>query len=238
MKLSEGFNPAMEVKVLVVSDDPDTGRVWAYLLREKGLSVQLAAAAGEAMQLWEEHIPDLVVIDTHSDVEGLQALSQLRAETIVPILFITSRNDEAHILEAYRAGADECAVKPVSPALFWAKARAWLRRTWSVPAEGLDSLQAGELRLDPAHRQVVLGQEQVVKLTNLEFRVLHLLMGHPGWVMKTDDIVQRVWGYYGNGDSSLLKNVVYRLRRKLEPDPQNPRYIFTEAGMGYRFQPN
>ena len=98
MKLSEGFNPGMEVKVLVVSDDPDTGRVWAYLLREKGLSVQLAAAAGEAMQLWEEHIPDLVVIDTHSDVEGLQALSQLRAETIVPILFITSRNDEAHIL--------------------------------------------------------------------------------------------------------------------------------------------
>jgi len=236
MKLNEGFDPGMEVRVLVASDDPDTARVWAYLLREKGLSVQLAASTGEALRLWEEQIPDLIVIDTHSDPEGLQTLGQLRAETIVPILFITSRNDEAHILEAYQAGADECAVKPVSPALFWAKVRAWLRRTWSVPAEGLDSLQTGELRLDPAHRQVVLGQEQVVKLTNLEFRVLHLLMSHPGWVMNTDDIVQRVWGYYGNGDRDLLKNVVYRLRRKIDPDPQNPRYIFTEAGLGYRFQ--
>ena len=94
------------------------------------------------------------------------------------------------------------------------------------------------MHLDPAKRQVTLAEGKVVKLTTLEFRVLHLLMSHPGWVMKTDDILQRVWGYYGNGDRDLLKNVVYRLRRKIDPDPNHPRFIFTEAGLGYRFQPN
>lgn len=238
MKPSNGFDPGVDVKVLVVSDDPDTGRIWSYLLREKGLGVQLASSAEEALRIWNEYIPDLIVIDTHFDLDGIQATLLLRAEAIAPILLFTPHNNEAHILEAYHAGVDECAVKPVSPALFWVKVRAWLRRAWTVPAEGLDSLQAGALRLDPAKRQVMLGTEEAIKLTNLEFRVLHLLMSHPGWVMKTDDIVQRVWGFYGNGDSNLLKNVVYRLRRKIDPDPNNPRFIYTEAGLGYRFQPS
>jgi DNA-binding response OmpR family regulator len=207
-------------------------------LREKGLGVQLATAAEEAVLQWEEHIPELIVIDTLLDLDGIQATRRLRAETVVPILLLTPRNNEAHILEAYLAGADECAVKPISPALFWAKVRAWLRRAWTVSADSLDCLQAGALRLEPTQRQVIRGEGEVIKLTNLEFRLLHLLMSHSGWVLKTDDIVQRVWGFYGNGDSSLLKNVVYRLRRKIDPDPQNPRYIHTEAGLGYRFQPD
>lgn len=238
MRTNGRFDTAYEVKVLVVSDDQETGRVWSYILREKGLFVILTSTAAEAMQIWADQIPELIVIDTHSELDGIQLTTELRKETIIPILMFTPRANETHILEAYQAGVDECAVKPISPALFWAKARAWLRRSWTVPAEGLDSLQAGELRLDPSRRQVTIAEKNAIKLTTLEFRVLHALMSHPGWVLKTEDIITRVWGYYGSGDSNLLKNVVYRLRRKIDPDPNHPRYIHTEAGLGYRFQPN
>lgn len=104
-----------------------------------------------------------------------------------------------------------------------------------MPAESLDIVHAGGLHLDPTRRLVINENKETFKLTNLEFRLLHLLMLHPGWVFRTEDIIQKVWGYYGNGDSNLLKNVVYRLRRKIDPDPGNPRYIHTEAGLGYKF---
>ncbi len=96
----------------------------------------------------------------------------------------------------------------------------------------------GDLRLAPARREVITTTGSAVKLTNLEFRLLHLLMSHPGQVLGSNLIIDRVWGYTGGGDTVLLKNLVYCLRRKIEPDPSQPRYIQTVAGEGYSFQPN
>ncbi|MCJ7536972.1 MAG: response regulator transcription factor [Anaerolineales bacterium] len=229
--------PGMQAKVLVISDDHDSARIWCHILNEKNIDATLLGSPEEALQVWSEMIPDLIVIDIYSrGFDGVGLVGQLREQGVMPIILLTAINNETHILEAYQAGVDECVVKPISPTLFQAKVKAWLRRTWSMPAESLDMLQVGGLRLDPTHRQVTTEDERVVKLTNLEFRLLHLLMTHPGWVLTSEDIVQKVWGYHGNGDSSLLKNVVYRLRRKIDPDPGNPRYIHTETGLGYKFQ--
>jgi len=149
----------------------------------------------------------------------------------------TPHHNESHILKAYQAGVDECVAKPVSPALFLAKVKVWLRHSWTIPAEGLEFMQISDLYLDTHGRKVIRGAGEGIKLTNLEFRFLYLLMNNPGRILETEYIVERVWGYYGDGDSNLLKNLVYRLRRKIEPDHNSPRYIHSEPGIGYKFQP-
>jgi DNA-binding response OmpR family regulator len=138
------------------------------------------------------------------------------------------------MVEAYEAGADECIAKPIGLRLGVAKVRAWLRRSWTVPTEALTSLEAGGLRLDPDKRHLELPGGGEIGLTNLELRLLHLLMSHPGQVLGPEVIVDRVWGFE-SADSAVLKNMVYRLRRKIEPDPAHPRYLRTAAG-GYVFQ--
>ncbi len=228
--------PAAGSNVLLVSNDPEVSGIWAFALRQMGLEATLATSAAEAMDDWSRGTFDLVVIDVYGpDLDGIEVTQQLRAQAVNPILLFTPNRDETHMLEAYRAGVDECVVKPVSPSLFMAKLRAWLRRSWTVPAKALNNVQAGTLCLDPAKREVTTESGSVVKLTNLEFRVLHLLMSHRGQVMPSDLIVDRVWGCAGGGDSVLLKNVVYRLRRKIEPDSSEPRYLQTVAGEGYVF---
>jgi DNA-binding response OmpR family regulator len=224
-------------KVLVVSDDLITARTWAYLLSQKGLVSELAGTAGEALALWERDAFDLILIDVVTPaLDDIDLCRQLRAMAINPILLLPLRADEAHLLRAYEAGADECILKPISPRLMLSKVLAWQRRAWTVPAEALDSLVAADVQLDPARRELVTAGDVSVKLTNLEFRLLHLLMSHPGRPLETNLIVERVWGYEGDGEGALLKNLVYRLRRKIEPDPSHPRYLHMVAGEGYGFQ--
>jgi DNA-binding response OmpR family regulator len=219
--------------VLHVSDDREVGGIWAYALRQMGLAVTLATSAVDAWAKWEQDTFDLIVIDVFGpELDGIGLVRKLRAEVANPILLFTPNREEAHTLQAYQAGVDECVVKPVSPSLFLAKVRVWMRRTWTVPTGALQVLQVGSLSLDPARRVVVLEDGSSAKLTNLEFRLLHVLMIHAGQTLPADLIIDRVWGYSA-GDSSLLKNVVYRLRHKIEPHPGQPRYIQTVAGSGY-----
>ncbi|MCB9446528.1 MAG: response regulator transcription factor [Ardenticatenaceae bacterium] len=100
----------------------------------------------------------------------------------------------------------------------------------------MDTLQIGSFQLDPVQRQLTISHGNIVKLTNLEFRLLHLLMSHQNKVLEPNYIVECVWGYSGDGDNVLLKNVVYRLRRKIETDSSQPRYLRTVTGKGYVFQ--
>ena len=225
-------------KVLLVSDDPEAGRIWAYVLGQRRLEITTARSAEDALKRWAEGGFDLVVIDVcTSQLDGVGLCRRLRAEAIAPILLFTPRSDEAYILEAYRAGADECVVKPISPSLFLAKVNAWLRLSWAIATDTLDGLKAGDLCLDPARREVKNGSGSAVRLTSLEFRLLYLLMSHRGRILESDVIVDRVWGYTNCDESALLKNAIYRLRRKIENDPRQPHYIQTVAGIGYVFEP-
>lgn len=223
--------------VLLVSNDSESAQVWGYALRRIGLGVILVDSAEEAFTRWQQGQFDLVLIDVCGpDLDGIDLARRVCAEAVNPVLLFTPSYDEVCILRAYRAGVDDCVVKPVSPALFVAKVRAWLRRAWTVKTEALVSLYVGSVRLNPTERAVLLADGSLVRLTNLEFRVLHLLMTYPGQTLTTEFIVDHVWGYSGD-ESHLLKNVIYRLRRKVESNPGQPRYILTGTDGGYVFTP-
>jgi len=224
--------------ILLVSDDTESARIWAYSLEQAGMQVCQAGFNDKTLQIWADEFPDLILLEDHgSQMDMLQFCHLLRAEAAVPILVLVSAVDEAYLLNAYSAGADDCLLPPVSPRLFLAKVKAWLRRAQVVPSGALDAVQAGAFRLDSDRRLLSAPGSESIRLTNLETRLLYLLMNHSDWILETDYLVDRVWGHFGDGSSVLLKNLVYRLRRKIEPDPGQPRYLLTESNLGYRFRP-
>jgi len=223
-------------KIFVVCTRTDTAPVWGYILREQGLTVILETSLEKAIDRWSIEIPDLVVIDIDiAKDDPMELYKKFREVSVSPILLLLPAYHENQILEAYTAGVDDVIIKPVSPPIFLAKILAWGRRSWTVPVDTLKYVSAGKYKLNPASRCLISPTSQDISLTNLEFRLLHLLMGRPGHVFGAEDIVQSIWGGYGDGDQVLLKNVVYRLRRKIEVDPGHPALVQTWQG-GYSFR--
>jgi DNA-binding response OmpR family regulator len=236
MKQMETVDTTQLTKVFVVCDQSDTAPVWGYILRQQGMSVILERSIDKAIDRWAVEMPDLVVIDLTVEHEKRMELYQnFRAVSVAPILLFLPAYHETQILEAYQAGVDDVVVKPVSPAIFLAKISAWMRRTWTVPIDTLSLVKAGKHRLDPGRRCLINPEGMDIRLTNLEFRLLHLLMSRPGHVFSAGEIIEALWGGYGNGDQVLLKNVVYRLRRKIEADPSRPVFLQTWQ-RGYCFR--
>ena len=235
--LSDRDSPQSKATVLLVSDDLESARIWAYSLEQAGLQVCQAGFSEKTLLVWAGEFPDLIVLEDHAArMDALSFCRRMRQEAAVPILILSAASSEAQLMAAYQAGADDC-LPPVSPRLFLAKVKAWLRRAQVLPSAALDVVQAGEFRLDPDRRTLTTPQGQALKLTNLETRLLYLMMNHPAWIIETEYLVNRVWGHFGNGDGILLKNLVYRLRRKIEPNPGQPCYLLTESNLGYRFRP-
>ncbi len=223
-------------KILVVCNSPDTAVLWGFILREKGLNVILERSPERAIDRWSLEMPDVVAIDVESkDQDCVKLCRTFRSISMAPILFLLPAHHETIILEAYAAGVDEVVVKPISPMIFQAKVLAWARRSWTVPVAGLRSIRTSRHHLDPEKRCLVDPGGIEIKLTNLEFNLLHLLMGHPGRVCTIEELIQSVWGSFENGDHILLRNVVYRLRKKIESDPAQPQFLLTWP-KGYSFQ--
>jgi two-component system KDP operon response regulator KdpE len=231
MVLSANFTP----KVLVVSNSLTTGPLWAFSLEERRFNVIMEPNPTKTLRRWSEEVPNLIVLDINTQEPSiLNMIRSLREESVVPVVLLTSSKPEEYILEAYDAGVDECIIKPLSPSLFHAKIKAWLRRSWSVPMYALDSLKVGKVHLIPSDRAVVIDNADPVRLTNLEMRLLYILMGRPGRTVTAEELIQKVWGYSQEADNTVLKNVIYRLRRKIEVG-SNPLIIQTVAGVGYKF---
>ena len=217
-------------RVFIVCDQDATAPIWGYIIREKGLVAILETSVQRAMERSVEEIPDLIIIDLNAPhPQRMELCRKFRSMSTSPILLFLPYNNETEILEAYQNGVDECVVKPISPAIFLAKIIAWSRRSWAEP---MSPRQTGRLRLDPSHRSAMGSNKHEIKLTNLEFRLLHLLMSRPGYVFPAEEIIQTVWG--SEGDVILLKNVVYRLRKKLEEEIGDAHLIKTWPG-GYSF---
>jgi len=236
MKQVDEFGAKRIPKIFVVCNQGDTAPVWGYIIRQQGLIAILETSVEKALDHWSVEIPDLVVIDvdtTHR--ERMELCKKFRSVSVAPIMLFLPAHHETQILEAYAAGVDEVVVKPISPPIFLAKIMAWVRRSWTMPIDELGLVKVGKHRLDPTRRCVVDPNGLEIHLTNLEFRLLHLLMSRPGHEFHAGDIVESIWGGYGNGDQVLLKNVVYRLRKKIEADPGHPTFLRTEQG-GYSFQ--
>lgn len=222
-------------KVYIVCNQSDTAPAWGYILRQRGLIVTIETSMGRAVERWLEDVPDVAVIDVDAPhPDRLELCRRLRDVSAGPLLLFLPTHHETEILEAYAAGVDDCVVKPISPAIFLAKVLAWAQRSWTVPIEGMRPVQTPNWNLDPHSRSLVYKGESRILLTNLEFRLLNLLMSKPGLVFTNEDLVRLVWGNYGHGDEVLLKNAVYRLRKKIEARAEGSRPVRTWQG-GYSF---
>jgi DNA-binding response OmpR family regulator len=223
-------------KVFVVCEQRETAPVWRYILRQQRLIVILETSREKAIDRWSTEMPDLVVLDLDvSHQDRMELYRNFRAVSVAPILLFLPTYHETEVLEAYAAGVEDVVVKPISPPVFLAKILAWMRRSWTVPIDNLSLVKAGKHRLDPGRRCLIDPNGIEIRLTNLEFRLLHLLMSRPGFVFSLEEIIESIWGGYGNGDQVLLKNVVYRLRKKIEADPSRPLCLQTGPG-GYSFE--
>jgi two-component system response regulator MtrA len=222
-------------KVLIVSNQQTTGPLWVFSLQQQSLNVVLESNPANTVARWEMEIPDLIILDMSLPEDAtLDLIRKLRAETLTPILLLTPVRSDEHVLEAYRAGVDDCLMKPVSPSLFQAKIKVWLRRSGNIFTDALNPVNVGTLQLFPAEKLVLRKNGGAVRLTNLELRLLYYLMQRPGQIVTIEELNQKVWGYTAEADNTMLKNVVYRLRRKIESDPANPLIIQTVVGTGYK----
>jgi len=222
-------------KILVVSDLQTTSPLWVFNLTQQHWEITVETHHAKAVERWAETLPDLIVCDVDSASTSIDLITKLREEAVLPIILLTSNHADQFILESYEAGVDECVLKPIQPLLFEAKLKAWLRRSSSVPVEVLETIRVENLHLIPSDRAMILDERDAIHLTNLELRLLYYLMGHPGRTLTTEELCQRVWSHHHVGDAATLKNLVYRVRRKIEADPAHPQYLHTVAGVGYRF---
>jgi DNA-binding response OmpR family regulator len=236
MSFAASSSPNVQPRVFVVCDQSDTAPIWSYIIREKGLIAVLETSIERAFTRFSDVNPDLVVIDVNAaHTERVNLCRKLRTMNNCPMLLFLPASNETEILEAYQAGVDECVIKPISPAIFLAKILAWARRGQASQPAGPVMTRAVALRLDPSHRSALLPGGAELKLTNLEFRLLRLLMSRPGYNFPAEEIIQSVWGSEGESDATLLKNVIYRLRKKLEAEAGGAYSIQTWPG-GYSYQ--
>lgn len=219
------------MKALVVDDDRVLADVVAFTLRREGFDIILAYDGATALERWAEHEPDLIVLDVNMPkVDGFTVCQRIREKTNTPIILLTVRGEEDDIVYGLDLGADDYIVKPFSPRQLVARANAVLRREGQAPSSPVR--QVGDLHLDPGQRKAVIADGEPISLTPLENRLLEYLILNAGHVLTTDAIIDHVWGP-GGGDRDMLRQLVRRLRSKIEPDPADPSYIRTIPGLGY-----
>jgi two-component system, OmpR family, KDP operon response regulator KdpE len=238
--------------VLVVDDEPQIIRALRINLRVRQYEVYAAANGTEALQQASRHPPDLVILDLGlPDLDGIEVIQGLRGWTSAPIIVLSGRSDPIDKVEALDAGADDYVTKPFAMEELLARMRAVERR---VVGEGDEPrMQLGDLVVDLAAKRVIrvpqLGngaaaqqeaaqQEADVRLTPTEWHLLEVLLRHPGKLLSQQYLLNEVWGPGYAEAGGNLRLYMAQLRRKLEPDPARPRWLLTEPGMGYRFQPD
>jgi two-component system OmpR family response regulator len=226
---------ALGGRVLVLSDDADAARVWSHALDRRGI----APAIREIDQTVERQIDftvfDAIIIDHYqadTDIFGLCRL--VRTKTLEPILLFTDAADERFHVKAYHVGADECVTKPIGIPLMVAKILAWHNRA-AGGKQQTHELQVASFSIDLQHRLLTTPEAKRIRLSSLEARLLFMLMTNRNQVLESQLLAERVWLSCSAGDIRLVKNLIYRLRRKIERDPEKPRYIQTVAGLGYMF---
>jgi DNA-binding response OmpR family regulator len=228
----------MHERILVVDDEPIvTEVVERYLVRD-GYRVTVVHDGPAAIETAAREAPDLIVLDLMlPGVDGLEVCRTIRADSKVPIIILSAKDEESDKILGLGLGADDYVAKPFSPRELVARVQAVLRRTRSAPPEAGDQLRYGGLKINPKARAVEIG-DRAVDLTAKEFDLLYFLARHPGQVFSREQLLDQVWDYRFIGDASTVTVHVRRLREKVEADPVRPRYVKTVWGVGYKFDPN
>ncbi|HET6597099.1 MAG TPA: response regulator transcription factor [Anaerolineales bacterium] len=229
------------MKILVVDDDRVVADLVMFTVRRAGYEAIMASDALSTLRRWQEDDPGLILLDinlpgTTQLKDGFAICQHIRSQSDVPIILLTVRGEENDIVRGLEAGADDYILKPFSPRQLVARIQAVLRRGRSGESASLSSrLSIAELDFNPKLREVSLASGQTKSLTSLESRLLESLMLNTGHILTTDDLISDVWGASG-GNSEMLRQLVRRLRTKIEDDPTKPFYIQNVPGLGYAFR--
>ena len=222
-------------RILVIDDNNQDRKILSDALESEGYSFEEAADGPEGLRVLFASRPDLVVLDVlMPNMDGWVVCQRIREITDVPIIMLTSLNRDEEVVKGLELGADDFVSKPVSPRQLIARIRAVLNRSRIPTATDEDLVyDDGQLRIDQAQHQIRLGGESV-ELSPTEFRLLIALAESPGRVQASATLLREVWGPEYLDDVDFLRIYIWRLRKKLEHDPEKPTRILTERGFGYR----
>ncbi len=226
----------MKKRILIVDDEPRMRRFVRMNLDLEGYEVSEAENGLAALGKARDELPDLVLLDVAMPVmDGFETLARLREVSAVPVIMLTVKGDEEDRIRGLDLGADDYVTKPFSPRELLSRIRAVLRRVEPARPGAEGPLQIDEdLAIDFPRREVIARGEHI-KLRPTEYRLLNHLVENAGWIVPQETLLAKVWGPEYRDDNQLLRLYITYLRKKIEPDPANPRYILTERGVGYQF---
>ena len=223
------------MRILLVDDEVAIQRAVGPLLRSRGYEVDVAGTGAQALDLFEDRTPDLVLLDLGlPDIEGTEVCRRIRAKSQVPIIVLSARSAERDKVNALDLGADDYVTKPFGPEELLARIRVALRRVGSEETTDSGVFRAGDLTIDYDRRRV-LRDEAEIRLTPKEFELLSLLVRNHDRVLTHRAILKAVWGPNAVEQPEHLWTLVAQLRKKIEPDPGAPKYLVSEPWVGYRF---
>ena len=224
-------------KVLIVEDEKQIRRFVRVAVEEEDCQVAEAETMAQGLLAAGTGKPDLLILDLGlPDGNGINLIHDLRGWSDIPILILSARSQEDDKIDALDAGADDYLTKPFSVGELRARVRALLRRRSRSPEAASPVIEFGQVIVDLSRRRVTRDNAEV-HLTPLEYRLLTLLVGHPGKVLTQRNLLREIWGPSYIESSHYLRVYVGHLRQKLEQDPTQPKHFLTETGVGYRFQP-
>jgi two-component system KDP operon response regulator KdpE len=222
-------------RVLVVDDEPQIRRALGVNLRARGYQVDLAETGEQALELAARHHPDVVVLDLGlPGIDGVEVIQGLRGWSSVPVIVLSVRESERDKVAALDAGADDYVTKPFGMDELLARLRAALRR--AAPADEEAVVVTPDFTIDLSVKRVTNADGEEIRLTPTEWHIVEVLVRHSGKLVGQKQLLQEVWGPAYETETNYLRVFMAQVRRKLEPEPGQPRYFFTEPGMGYRFE--
>ena len=226
-------------QILLVEDDAGIRDALSLALEDEGYEIKQAANGKAGLSMAAAEHPDLVLLDLRlPDVSGFEVCREIRLRSNVPIIIVTAQTDTHDLVAGLEAGADDYVTKPVNTKELAARIRAALRRLVRETAvRGPDVTRFGDVELRREAGIVFKGGIEIA-LTKTELRLLIVFADHPNMVLSRDQLLERVWGYDYLGDSRLVDAHIRRLRVKIEDTPNDPKFIVTNRGLGYRFHPD
>lgn len=227
------------MRVFLITPETDEASVLRLLLQKGGFVIQSTSTMSQLISTWPEDPLDLILISLDEINENLiEEIKSLRHYVAVPIVLIADPLPESQLVALLDGGIDLVINRPYGVRSLQAQIRSLIRRTQGTALFRQPNLTQADLTLDPSDRTVKVGDRDPVRLTHLEFRLLHTLITNPGQVIPSETLVDYVWGYSGEGNRYLVRGLVQRLRTKIEPDIHNPKYILNSPGIGYSFKKN
>ncbi|MCP4544528.1 MAG: response regulator transcription factor [Chloroflexi bacterium] len=228
------MNPS-DFRILVVDDEPKYVFIVQLNLEDEGYEVITAHNGHKAIELTTNQQPDLIILDVRMPgIDGYETCRRIRQFSLVPIIMLTAKAEDADKIQGLDLGADDYVAKPFSMGELLSRVQAVLRRVERMEMKRLPIFQIGELKVNLTQQRIFIGGQEI-KLTQIEYSLLSTLIEQAGRVIGSDRLLEAAWGVGYEGEDRVLWQAMYRLRKKIEPDPKAPQYIQVRPGLGYMF---